>query len=394
MSDNDGGAASSTVAITITGTNDSPIFDAAASNLTGTLTASPQPVSAPLTAVAVGYLTAGNSMINNLGGAHGFGEHTVDTGDDNSTSAINFESVFGSAGINFFGVNYTSLYINNNGNISFSSTNGSFTPSSINGAYANPIIAPFWGDVDTRGGNGFATDGGTSTGSNQISYDLDSINHVMTITYNDVGYYNSSNNKLNAFQIQLVGTGDGNFDIIYRYENINWTTGSASGGTNGLGGSIARAGYSAGNSTNYYELSQSGNQSGMLGLSSAIGNTGILGVHVFEVVNGQVTGSADLTQTGTISFSDADLSNAHLLSLNAAPVGSTLGSLSAVLNSDTTGTEVGRQATWNYSVSEAALATLGAGETRVENFDITVDDQYGGVINENVSVVLVGLPDG
>jgi VCBS repeat-containing protein len=216
----------------------------------------------------------------------------------------------------------------------------------------------------------------------------------MTITYNDVGYYNSSNNKLNAFQIQLVGTGDGNFDIIYRYENINWTTGSASGGTNGLGGSIARAGYSAGNSTNYYELSQSGNQSGMLGLSSAIGNTGILGVHVFEVVNGQVTGSADLTQTGTISFSDADLSNAHLLSLNAAPVGSTLGSLSAVLNSDTTGTEVGRQATWNYSVSEAALATLGAGETRVENFDITVDDQYGGVINENVSVVLVGLPDG
>jgi VCBS repeat-containing protein len=64
------------------------------------------------------------------------------------------------------------------------------------------------------------------------------------------------------------------------------------------------------------------------------------------------------------------------------------------LNSDTTGTEVGRQATWNYSVSEAALATLGAGETRVENFDITVDDQYGGVINENVSVVLVGLPDG
>ncbi len=95
-------------------------------------------------------------------------------------------------------------------------------------------MLPF-ADVDTRGTTVSATPGGTSTGSNLVYYDFNTAgNGTLTVTWDDVGYYNSKVDKLNAFQLQLVGKGNGNFDVIFRYETINWTTGSASGGTDGL----------------------------------------------------------------------------------------------------------------------------------------------------------------
>ena len=71
----------------------------------------------------------------------------------------------------------------------------------------------------------------------------------------------------------------------------------------------ARAGYSAGDGVHYFELSQSGNQAQMLALESTTGNTGIAGVDVFEVRNGDVVSNS--TTSGTILFSDADLSDTH-----------------------------------------------------------------------------------
>ncbi len=242
-----------------------------------------------VTPVAAALLTAGHDLTNGLGGSAGFGNQALAIGDDNSTPAINITSVFGAAGIDFFGHNYTSLYINTNGNVTFASANSAYTPSAINGGANNPIIAPFWADVDTRGGPGSPTPGGNSTGANQVFYNLDSVNGVMTITWDDVGHYYAATNKLDAFQLQLINVGGGNFDIVYRYENINWTTGDASGGTNGLGGTPARAGYSAGDGTHYFELPQSGNQASLLSLPATTGNTGIQGVDVFQVFNGQVS---------------------------------------------------------------------------------------------------------
>ena len=91
-----------------------------------------------------------------------------------------------------------------------------------------------------------ASPGGTSRGSNLVWYDFDATGYgTLTVTWDDVGYYNSNIDKLNAFQVRLIGTGGGNFDIEFRYETINWTTGSASGGTSGLGGTVARAGYTS-----------------------------------------------------------------------------------------------------------------------------------------------------
>ncbi len=233
------------------------------------------------TVVGSSYLEQG------LGGNAGFGEGVLVPNDDQSTGAIDITSVFGANGLNFFGRSFTSVYVNNNGNITFAGAASQYTPGVINAGATNPIIAPFWGDVDTRGSApNTPTPNGNSTGSNRVYYDLDSERGIFTVTWDDVGYYNSSTDKLNAFQLQLIAKGEGNFDIAYRYEDINWTTGSASGGSGGLGGTVARAGYSAGTTEGYYELPQSGNQAQMLALDEN-------GKYVFSVRNGHTHTSSN-----------------------------------------------------------------------------------------------------
>ena len=241
---------------------------------------------------------AAPDLTNGLGGAAGFGENTLSVGDDNSSSAIDLSSVFPD-GLNFFGTTYTNLYINNNGNLTFSGASSTFTPSAITANTSIPIIAAYFADVDTRGGAGVAT-GGNATGSNRVYWDLDTANQIFTVTWDDVGYFNSHTNKLDAFQIQLIDesdTGVGNFDIEFRYQAINWTTGDASGGSNGLGGTVARAGFSAGDGVNFFELPQSGDQNDMLGLPTTAAPAGTLGaqsetgIYIFHVRNGVVQGS-------------------------------------------------------------------------------------------------------
>jgi uncharacterized repeat protein (TIGR02059 family) len=234
-----------------------------------------------------------NSLINGLGGAAGFGENVLAANDDDSTTAIDITSVF-SSGLNFFGTTYNSVFLNNNGNITFDDSLSSFTPSAITGATGNPLIAPYFADVDTEAGSTTATPGGTSTGSNLVYWDLDTANGVVTFTWDDVGYYDDATDLLNAFQMRLIDQGNGDFDIEFRYEDINWTTGDASDGSGGLGGTVARSGWTAGNGTDYYELTQAGDQAGMLDLEDAINTNGAFvdnteqGVFVWEVRGGGI----------------------------------------------------------------------------------------------------------
>ncbi|MEZ6122433.1 MAG: nidogen-like domain-containing protein [Planctomycetaceae bacterium] len=238
------------------------------------------------------------SLINGLGGDAGFGENSLPANDDDSTSQIDGTGVFPN-GLNFFGNTWTSLYINNNGNITFDQPQGTYTPFVLTGATSNPIIAAFFADVDTEGGTVAASPGGTSTGSNLLFWDLDSGNGALTATWDDVGYFSAGTDLLNAFQIQLVdrsvGNSPGDFDIRFLYENLEWTTGDASDGIH------ARAGYSSGNGTDFHELSESGNAAQMLDLVNRT-NTGQPGEFVFTVRNGVVLDPPD------VQFMDAAVS--------------------------------------------------------------------------------------
>ncbi|MDP9928991.1 VCBS domain-containing protein [Variovorax paradoxus] len=110
-------------------------------------------------------------------------------------------------------------------------------------------------------------------------------------------------------------------------------------------------------------------------------------------VSEQVAPAGTLSDSGVIGFSDLDLSDVHLVSATGTPVGSVLGSLTAVKNSDTTGTGTGGQLTWTYTVDATAVEYLAAGETRVESFTITVNDQHGGVVTRQIDVTITGTND-
>lgn len=244
------------------------------------------------------------ALVNGLGGAVGFGENSVTRNDDGNSGYIDLTSIFPN-GMNFFGTSWTGLYINTNGNVTFSSGLSGYTPQSIGTGYTSPLIAPFWADVDTRN----TTDvnqsaGGTSTGSNLVWYDTNTETGTFTVTWDDVGYFSHNNEKVNAFQLQLISTGSGNFDMVFRYEDMNWTTGDYSGGTAGLGGQVARAGFSAGDGSNYYEFYFSGDQNFMLNLENIpLAGTTETGVWAYHVNGGNVTGmgleNSNDTVTGT-----------------------------------------------------------------------------------------------
>lgn len=228
-------------------------------------------------------ITGNGTLVRGLGGATGFGETAVPRNDDGSTS-YDISAVFEN-GLNFFGNTFSSFYVNTNGNISFGSGIGTFTPSQIT-AGSTRMIAPFWADVDTR------TNGAPD--SEPIYLDVDPTNDVVTVTWSNVGYYNTQADRLNSFQLQLFDRGSGNFDIVFRYENINWTTGSASGGTGGLGGTPAHAGWTAGNQSSFFEVPGSGSQDSMLALETTTGNTGVTGLWTWQVRNGAIN-AGDVT---------------------------------------------------------------------------------------------------
>jgi len=155
--------------------------------------------------------------------------------------------------MNFLGVNFNSVFLNTNGNVTLSAPLSAFTPFGLTGAHAE-IIAPFFADVDTRHvPSGVAAYGsGTFGGHNAFGFD-----------WINVGYYNLHVDKTNSFQLLLVDrsdTGAGNFDIVFNYDRVLWETGDASGGVLGLGGSSARAGFSngSGNPGTSFELPGSG----------------------------------------------------------------------------------------------------------------------------------------
>lgn len=117
-----------------------------------------------------------------------------------------------------------------------------------------------------------------------------------------VGYFSQGTDKLNNFQLVLVDrsdTGAGNFNIMYNYNQVQWETGGASGGSGGLGGSSARVGYSNGTGSpgTFCELPGSGVNGAFLDSNNATGlihndlNSNVLGRYIFFARNGTVIGA-------------------------------------------------------------------------------------------------------
>jgi hypothetical protein len=142
----------------------------------------------------------------------------------------------------FYGTLVDTIYINNNGNISFSNPHPTFSGVGFPSDQFE-MIAPFWGDVDTR-----------DTGA--VSYKV--TNTAIIINWEDVGYFNQQTNKVNSFQLTLTDGVDpllpSGSNVSFCYKDMQWTTGSASGGVNGFGGTPATVGANKGDNINFVQF--------------------------------------------------------------------------------------------------------------------------------------------
>ncbi|MFM7479758.1 MAG: fibronectin type III domain-containing protein, partial [Planctomycetota bacterium] len=166
--------------------------------------------------------------------------------DDGSTSLISLPFA-----VSFFGESFPGLFINNNGNVTFGAASGTYSSTGFP-ANGPKMIAAFWADVDTRP----AASG--KVWRKSLDSNGDGTLDTFVVTWDNVGYYNNQVDKLNTFQIiltdgtnQFVGLGQ---RAAFSYDNMCWTTGSASGGSNGFGGTPATVGVNRGNGIDFFQI--------------------------------------------------------------------------------------------------------------------------------------------
>lgn len=220
--------------------------------------------------------------------------NTLARNDDGSTGLVSM-----GFNANFFGTTYNQLYVNNNGNVTFNNSLSTFTPFGLT-TNTYPIIAPFFADVDTLN----TSSGVTQYGSNTLGGRA-----VFGVNWINVGYFSSQADKTNSFQLILTDrsdTGAGNFDIEFNYDRISWETGSASGGSNGFGGTSAGAGYTDGGA-NDFEFSGSRVNGAFLdsnpnGLIYGSRNSQVAGQYIFNVRNGVVEPDNRVPEPGTLAL--------------------------------------------------------------------------------------------
>ena len=172
------------------------------------------------------------TAITGLGGPADYGEIEVPRGDDSSLR-LDLRTIF-EDGFNYFGRSYGAqdLFVNTNGTLSFGGARLEY-PTLSNNNMSRDMLAPFWGDVDTR------LDGeGAESGS--IWVDLDTARDTVTITWDKVGVYRRDATVANRFQVQLTDLGGGDFTILYRYESVEWTIGTAGLDVGARAGFLAR----------------------------------------------------------------------------------------------------------------------------------------------------------
>jgi hypothetical protein len=143
----------------------------------------------------------------------------------------------------YFGQSYNSFYINNNGNISFDGAYSTFTANS----FPDPtykMIAPFWADVDTRGPL-----------SGLVYYKATASSLI--IIWDHVGYFSNHDSLRNTCQLIITDGQDPlvpNGNTSFCYGDMQWSTGDASGGLNGFGGTPATVGANLGDGINYIQF--------------------------------------------------------------------------------------------------------------------------------------------
>lgn len=245
----------------------------------------------------MGEITGTGQAVSGLGGAAGYGETAIARADE-SVTRLDVSAVF-EAGFTLGGVSYAAqdLFISTDGLISFGAGVGG-VQSSLS-AITAPFFAIFQADVDTRLDGEGAESGG-------IWVDVDPVADCVTITWDQVGFYRRNASLVNTFQLQLFDRGNGGFQVVFRYQDIAWTSGDVQGGFGGLGGLAALIGLRGAASGEALALPASGQETALLALATTLGNSGVAGLWVWDFLQPSViTGSALADVLAGTAYDDA-----------------------------------------------------------------------------------------
>ncbi|XP_038072987.1 sushi domain-containing protein 2-like [Patiria miniata] len=230
------------------------------------------------------------------------GDSFLPANDDGSSGRVQISFNFP-----FFDHNHDSLFVNTNGVISFLVQVSQYTPSPFPLDGDRRLVAVFWGDVDiSYGGNVWYRELHRTPSNEELFGQADGIirqafidqskfssSWMFIVTWDEVPFYGAGEWALqitNTFQALLVTNGRHSF-AIYNYEDIRWTTGTASGGSssNGLGGTPAQVGFNAGDGFTFYAVPES--QTAAIVDIDQDSNIGTHGRFVFQIDNSDIVDS-------------------------------------------------------------------------------------------------------
>ncbi|XP_077312166.1 alpha-tectorin-like [Lithobates pipiens] len=199
----------------------------------------------------------------------------------------------------FFGETHRSCYVNNNGAISFRGPVAEYTPDAFP-LDKFTMICPFWGDVDNEDEEDayiyyrqIVEEDFLECAGQEIRKHFEDMGNyepvwMFLVTWHNVPYHGSESNRTNTFQCLLASDKYQRSVVLFLYEIITWTTGTASGGDpkNGLGGTPAQAGFNTGKE--YFNMPSSRTEHMVNIISTS--NVGHPGVWVFRVDDFRVPG--------------------------------------------------------------------------------------------------------
>ncbi|MCO8311372.1 VCBS domain-containing protein, partial [Pseudomonas mandelii] len=121
-----------------------------------------------------------------------------------------------------------------------------------------------------------------------------------------------------------------------------------------------------------------------------------IGVQAGTVTEDATTTSSptdSLSTTGTIAFSDVDLSDTHTASFVAAGGNATaLGNFALAPVTEAANAADGT-VNWTYTLNNAAAQYLAQGQTATETYVVTISDGHGSSTTQNVTITITGTND-
>uniref|UniRef100_A0A914CS15 Uncharacterized protein n=1 Tax=Acrobeloides nanus TaxID=290746 RepID=A0A914CS15_9BILA len=282
------------------------------------------------------------------------GDASMIRSDDGSSPQIDISTNY-----RFFGLNQSFLWINVNGAISFKSVINVYTPSCAPVVGAFSMISPYWADVDIRTtGNIYYRESRNSNVLQQANMEIrnafpeiDNVNMTWAyiITWYNVTYYPDTdpneNKTRNFFQCALATDERFSYAIFY-YNQMLWTTGDASGGHGGLGGTPAQAGFDAGDGVHRFMINGSC-QNDINTTLVTKSNVGKPGVWVFSVANSTIVAPptrSTITSTKKIMTTPTTTVKTTPTTAKATPT--TTAPISGLSNSDGTPCSCNKPTMW------------------------------------------------